>query len=110
MHFFAVSQKCIHFAPLCHLAFILAFFPVGDPPNAIIVNDPEVKEAGINFTKFLIHVGPCVVIVAIVDFFVLKFLYRKLEMTDEDAEIRQASFLRTDGININAIHPLNLFC
>ena len=76
-----------------------SFFPVGDPPNAIIVNDPEVKEAGINFTKFLIHVGPCVVIVAVVDFFVLKFLYRKLEMADEDAEIRQASNLRTDVVS-----------
>ena len=42
--------------------------------------------------------GPCVVIVAVVDFFVLKFLYRKLEMTDEDAEIRQASNLRTDTV------------
>ena len=60
------------------------------------------KEAGINFTKFLIHVGPCVVIVAVVDFFVLKFLYRKLEMTDEDAEIRQASNLRTILHNVKS--------
>ena len=38
---------------------------------------------------------------AVVDFFVLKFLYRKLEMTDEDAEIRQKFAHRYCSVQLN---------
>ena len=66
----------------------ILFSSVGDPPNAIIVNDNTVAESGVNFATFLLHVGPCVVLVGIANFFMLRFLYRKLDQTDEDAEIR----------------------
>ena len=61
---------------------------VGDPPNAIIVNDQTVADSGVNFATFLLHVGPCVALVGVANFLALKFLYRKLEQTNEDAEIR----------------------
>ena len=62
--------------------------PVGDPPNVIIVNYAPIAASGINFASFTIHMLPCVLVVGMANFALLRFMYRKLEDNKEDTEIR----------------------
>jgi Na+/H+ antiporter NhaD/arsenite permease-like protein len=59
---------------------------VGDPPNILLG-----AAAGLSFNDFLIHLGPIVLVVWGVTFFVLRYLFRdQLRATDPEAQRQRA--------------------
>ena len=57
---------------------------IGDPPNVLIANDPDIQAAGVNFGTFTLHMVFAVIAVALVCFGQLRFMYRKLLASSED--------------------------
>jgi len=67
---------------------------VGDPPNVIIVSDADIKDAGIEFTNFTMHMGLGVIFVLVVTYGCVILMYRScIKLTLEDhpeiAELKQ---------------------
>ncbi|XP_034485924.1 P protein-like [Drosophila innubila] len=50
--------------------------PVGDPPNVIIATNEYVRESGINFGNFMLHMLPGVVISMLLAFLMIYFMTR----------------------------------
>ncbi|XP_071951357.1 P protein-like [Antedon mediterranea] len=57
---------------------------VGDPPNVIIVSNAEMKEAGINFSNFTLHMSIGVTFCLVTGYILIWFFYRKKDMTFKD--------------------------
>jgi len=51
-----------------------AITPVGDPPNVIIANNPDIKKEGIDFAQFFVHMVLGIIPVMVVAFIQLRFL------------------------------------
>jgi len=52
--------------------------PVGDPPNVIIANNPDVIKAGIDFTSFVTHMVAGIIPVMLVSYIQLRITFRSL--------------------------------
>src|SRR5690606_8190600 len=51
---------------------------IGDPPNIIIVSDPEIEDTGIiTFTNFMLHMGPPTILSCIAALFYVRHVYKK---------------------------------
>lgn len=68
--------------------------PVGDPPNVIIASNKIVRDVGINFTNFTLHMTFGIILVSIQTYIQLRFMYRdvsKLRLNEprDIQELRQ---------------------
>ncbi|KAJ8916646.1 hypothetical protein NQ315_000291 [Exocentrus adspersus] len=55
-----------------------AITPIGDPPNVIIANNPDVMKAGINFGIFTLHMGVGALIALAVVYVQIRITYRDM--------------------------------
>ncbi|XP_067134340.1 P protein-like [Centruroides vittatus] len=51
--------------------------PVGDPPNVIIINNSKIKETGLDFSSFILHAFPNILLCTLCTYLFLKVMYRK---------------------------------
>jgi Na+/H+ antiporter NhaD/arsenite permease-like protein len=56
-----------------------AVTPVGDPPNVIISNDKDVKEAGIDFLTFSSHMLLGIIPVMAISYIQLRLTFRSMK-------------------------------
>lgn len=77
--------EAMHLNPVPVLISIVVFSniggaatPVGDPPNVIIANDPDVIKAGIDFTSFVSHMIMGIIPVLIVAYIQLRIMFRSM--------------------------------
>ncbi|XP_054745075.1 P protein-like [Anastrepha obliqua] len=50
--------------------------PIGDPPNIIITNNEFIRLHGVHFGNFMLHCVPCVILVIIQTYCVLRFMFK----------------------------------
>lgn len=50
--------------------------PIGDPPNIIITTNEYIHENGITFGNFMLHCVPCVTLVTLQTYFLLRYIFR----------------------------------
>ncbi|KAI8433379.1 hypothetical protein MSG28_015420 [Choristoneura fumiferana] len=64
--------------------------PVGDPPNVIIASNKIVRESGINFANFTLHMTLGILLVCIQTYIQLRFIYRDVKKLrqSEPSEIK----------------------
>lgn len=60
---------------------------VGDPPNVIIVNDPDLQSGGITFINFSAHMIVGAVIVAIGGYLMLRLLFRNITIRSPESPL-----------------------
>lgn len=65
--------------------------PIGDPPNIIIVNNPDIQDSGeVDFFTFVLHMTPGVVCAAIVVFVMFYFLNkRKMKRVPHKGKLKE---------------------
>lgn len=50
--------------------------PIGDPPNLIITTNEYIVDNGITFGNFMLHCVPCVTLVILETYFLLRYIFR----------------------------------
>ncbi|XP_039951555.1 P protein-like [Bactrocera tryoni] len=50
--------------------------PIGDPPNIIITTNDYIHDNGVTFGNFMLHCVPCVTLVTLQTYFLLRYIYR----------------------------------
>lgn len=50
--------------------------PVGDPPNVIIINNPKITDTGLDFSTFILHAFPNIIVCMLCTFLFLILTYR----------------------------------
>lgn len=65
--------------------------PVGDPPNVIIASNSYIAKSGINFTNFTVHMTCCVIFVALLAFYQLRYMFKSISdlRFDEPSEVQK---------------------
>ena len=62
---------------------------IGDPPNVLIASDPGLIEGGITFVNFTLHMFLCVLTVAIVCGFYIRFALRNVTVSTQDRDLHE---------------------
>ncbi|CAH1397552.1 unnamed protein product [Nezara viridula] len=65
-----------------------ALTPIGDPPNVIIATNKDVKEAGVNFSVFIFHMGIGLFLVMVYVHFHLRYAFRNLKRRSHEDPTR----------------------
>ncbi|XP_054005067.1 P protein-like isoform X1 [Hylaeus anthracinus] len=68
-----------------------AMTPIGDPPNVIITSNHDVKENGVDFNTFTIHMSIGVVLVIIVVYAQIRYIFRDVAVLrfDEPQDVQE---------------------
>lgn len=78
---------------------------IGDPPNIIIINDPDILESGeINFFSFSMHVAPGVILAAAACFVLIYFLNKKsLERQPHHGKLKEIAIWKHTASKLHEV-------
>ncbi len=77
---------------------------IGDPPNIMIGG-----ETGLNFDDFIIHLLPLMIVVFVVTIFILRFIFRKSLVANEQSKKEMLSFDEKKAITDKKLLKKSLF-
>ncbi|CAL8079099.1 unnamed protein product [Orchesella dallaii] len=83
--------------------------PVGDPPNVIIANNPDVIKAGIDFTSFVTHMLVGIIPVTIVSYIQLRITFRSMKSLQFEVPYEIAELKREIEVWTRAVGSLSSY-